>query len=155
MFDGLVYSRKLRKYQRYYQRTAKAFKKDLDIARKEKKSGEEIYKIKEQEHYELMVLSDEISELQTRYLIRRAQRFFVPLPEYQEDGSDWEDSNIVGRILSVKGLSKLRSSIRAEQKERWEAWYRWIPLLASVTGVLGTGIGLLAALQKGGACGFH
>ncbi|QHP70579.1 hypothetical protein EI171_26835 [Bradyrhizobium sp. LCT2] len=57
------------------------------------------------------------------------------------------------RHLTAAGISKLRSNLHAERKERWELFQShatlFISLVTASTGVLGAAIGVLAFLRAG------
>lgn len=96
---------------------------------------------REQELYE-----EELAVLTSSYLVSRAHRMFIPVPEYKQEGDAWEQARSTGRYyLRPEPLSALRSAIRKERKERHEIWLVW---LAAITGLVGALTGLAAILSQ-------
>jgi hypothetical protein len=92
----------------------------------------------------LFMIEDLRNATLTRVLLRQARHYAVPTPHHSE--SAWEESVSTGqRFLSVKAQAELRSAIRKERTERWDFGLK---VLAALTGVLGTLIGLIAMLKK-------
>lgn len=95
---------------------------------------------------------DEWQVLTTRRLIEQAEYYGLPLPRYEEERA-WDVTGTTGlHVLTLRATSDLRSAIRREQNERWQFWElrtKVIVLVAtSVTGTIGTLIGLIAILKK-------
>jgi hypothetical protein len=94
----------------------------------------------------------EIGEMRTARLNLKAIRLGIDLPPtewlytrhvQQPGGSSRQVST-----LTPYGESKLRRNIMIEQRTRREFWLKHIPpIIAALTGVLGTLIGLLAILR--------
>ena len=53
-------------------------------------------------------------------------------------------------VLTAHGLSMIRSQVRAEKKAQMETRFLFIPYVSGLTGLIGTLIGLIAVLKKGG-----
>jgi hypothetical protein len=89
-------------------------------------------------HYE-----EETHRLHSQYLTGRASRLLIPVPELG-DKVMWEQSERTGYIyLSVRGINKVRTDIRAEQKARVELFLLFV---LGLVGVLGALIGLVSIL---------
>ena len=89
--------------------------------------------------------SESYFHTRSRKIIRQAQRLEIPVPEINDSDGVWERGNTFeGRFLTDLGVSKLRAAIRAEQRERYESWYRWIVLLI---GLIGAASGLVAVVS--------
>ncbi|HWB49212.1 MAG TPA: hypothetical protein VG651_08885 [Stellaceae bacterium] len=100
---------------------------------------------------------DEIAAIQTRYLLDEADRLLVPRPpvifnDESPETSTWVRGKNTGVHLSPKTMVELRDAIRRERKERSEVSRLWLssvaPVIASIAGLLGVVIGLVAALKK-------
>jgi hypothetical protein len=90
---------------------------------------------------------DDIGALQHRYLVEEARRHLVPLLDF-DDSKDgvWEESRVDGRWrLTPPALTKLRSAIRAEQKEVFEYWSRWFTIIVPVLSLV---VAILALTKK-------
>lgn len=95
---------------------------------------------------EIDLIDDEIAQLQSAYLLRQAEIYFVPKPEFKTKDGAWERSNITGLWrLAEHPISELRDVIRREKKERREHLQSWTVLL---TGFAGTLIGLFSVLNS-------
>ena len=146
MLAGLSYEFELRRLQRRKEKTRKLHKKLLDEAREQKKNREEIEKIAHDEGSVIDYIDDEITQLQSRYLFRQAEKYLIPLPEFKTHDGAWEKADFTERLrLTPHALSELRTAVRQEKKERREHWQTWLILL---TGFMGTLIGVLAVLNS-------
>jgi len=143
-------------YIKYYLNLTKLFKNkerirveytnDIRRAKKEGKSKDSVEAMKHQLYFEIQVIDEEISILVTNYLIRKANRRFIPIPSHDEFGI-WEQcDNISNRyVLTNLGISNLRSSIRIEQKEQNEMI---LTILAALTGIIGAATGFVSILVR-------
>jgi len=89
------------------------------------------------------VIRYRIRKAQSAYLISKAQRLTVPLPEESELTVDDDQY-----VLSHAQINQLRTAIRAEQKARWELRLMWLPIVGVVTGLMGALTALVAVLGK-------
>jgi hypothetical protein len=118
---------------------------DIKNAHREGKTGQDIENLRSDYRHEINELNEDIASLLTDYIISKANRKFVPIPLPQETGM-WEQSTITQRyILTAYGISKVRSSLRADRKEQIELF---IPIVAALTGVIGAATGFVAILLK-------
>ena len=94
------------------------------------------------------MLDDEIALTITKFWVSKAEGLFLPIPE-RDDNALWAETTQIPdrRVLTPKGVTMVRSQVRAERKAQMETW---LPLLAAVTGLIGTLIGFVAILKKGG-----
>ncbi len=106
---------------------------------------------RQDQHYECLVISDEINSHITNSLRRESKKLLLPMPfSYQEkDEEMWEITQTAGEnILSEKGVSLLKKAIRKEHteisKSKQQKRDRWIPWITAVSGLIGIIIGLLA-----------
>lgn len=136
----------LKKLQKRRRRLVAVYDAQIAKARKEKKPEDDSYSIYREMRFELEWVDEDIAKIHSAYLFEQAQKYLVPTPEFDRENGDWIESEF-GQTwrLSPKAMTALRSSIRAEQKERREYWRGF---LGSATGVLGALIGLLAFLDK-------
>ena len=94
--------------------------------------------------FEVDNFEDEIRKLESRFLIRQARRYLIPVPP-AEEGESWEKSERSGRLrLKLEAMRELRMAIHDEPRQRLEPVKLWIPLL---TGVIGSLIGLVSVLK--------
>lgn len=88
---------------------------------------------------------EEIGNLITQRLLRKARRLMLPIPSLS-DKNMWDRSQFSNRsILTEKGITELRAIIRREQKETREMYLPWV---AALTGLVGAITGLLAIIWK-------
>lgn len=104
--------------------------------------------------FEFEELDEEEARFHCKRLLNRARTLRLPIPKvYTAEGKlseDWERSRADGRYrLSIHGESRLRQSIREEEKFRAEAWGRRIPFISALSGLIGTITGSVALLMKG------
>jgi len=112
-------------------------------------SGEECDKLDSQEEFELTEVDDDISALETEYLVENARKLLLPIPEYRLDGAMWKRSKHGGNfILTENGIAEIRNAIRKERRERREGTIVW---LASLTGIVGAVTGLVTVLKSCGS----
>ena len=108
---------------------------------------------------EIQVNNDEVSQLNSRWLIEEAKRYDIEVPEnkFEDREEDWEKSNDKGDwewsyvretwILNSGARAELRLAIRKEQKERRELWQMKL-VWATLTGIIGALTGLVSALHR-------
>ena len=67
------------------------------------------------------------------------------MPEINDTDGTWQrGQTFEGRFLTDQGASRLRALLRAERKERYESWSRWIAL---AIGLIGAATGLVAVVS--------
>jgi len=150
MFNWISYRLKLNRLRRRKRRVARAYDTDIARAFKDKKSTEEIESIRYDRHWELGNCDDEIAQLQTDYLSELADIYGVPRPPFLIVGNipsdGWYESQLFGRyLLTTSGRAQLRSSIRAEKKDRRDAVLPYITLLFALAGAV---VGTLTFIYK-------
>jgi hypothetical protein len=136
MLDYLRFRLDLWKLERSKRKIIKGYAADLAEARKRKAPRDEREGILHTERWELEAVDDEIAQLHTLYLLRKAHRLIIPIPK-TDDGETWEVSKQFGyRLLTPKGMSDLRAAARAERKARREEWLVFVPMIGAVTGLM-------------------
>src|ERR1700730_6896644 len=119
MRDGIVFSLRLWRLQSRQRRVLLNYDRKLKQARKERKTPlEEVQSIQRDREYADIEFDGKIGELWTPHLIALASKYHLPYP----DREDWNEPTgpFFHRHLTREASVKLRSAIRAEQKERWE-----------------------------------
>lgn len=146
MIEHLKYRAKLTKLFRQKERLRAAFTEDIRKARKAGKPTEDIQSLEDHSCFEERIIDEEIAILATDNLIRKARRWFVPIPSYDADGM-WKRCNTINNryVLTSQGISQLRSSLRKEHKEHAELL---VMVLAVLTGIVGAVTGLVAVIMK-------
>lgn len=139
---------KLRKLRASDRATEKAYGLIKAKAEAEKKGANELYEIGRNAHFERLIYLDEIDQINSNELCRKANRLGVPIPRGDEM---WEESSVIGgRSLTVKGMSELRVALRKEKNEQWAYWELRVKVLGgfltALTGVAGALIGLATVL---------
>ena len=144
MLDILLFKFGLWKLQNDKEKIRKYYKKQINKARKENKSRDEIERVIGDHIANNDFIDDDIAETQHRLLERQAEKYLIPTPKRITKDGTWKQSEITGQWrLSQEAISKLKDTIRQERKDRREYWQSWLALL---TGFIGTLIGLLSVL---------
>lgn len=89
------------------------------------------------------MLQRRIHEALSEYLIAKAHRLVIPLPEWTNSNFWSVNIDTDEHVLTRAGINELRSAIRAEEKARQERVLAWVP---AIIGILGAMIGLAAIL---------
>lgn len=93
---------------------------------------------------ELGIVRDKISYLVSEHLISQAIKCRLPFPSEEHDEERYVSLDFTKKsVLSYDAELELRRKIRAERRDRSELALRW---MASVTGLIGALIGLLAII---------
>jgi hypothetical protein len=95
------------------------------------------------------IIDEETHFLNSQQLVKLAERYFLPVPEFKTEEGDWERTPLMDRwVLNREALVALRASIRKEQKERRELRQMNLIWITAITGVIGALTGLVAALHR-------
>ncbi len=122
------------------------FARSIRKAQKEKKSKNDIEALEGQAQFEEIMVDEEIAILASDYLISKAQRSFIQIPLMDLEGM-WKKCEIISnrRVLTTAGIATVRSALRCETKERAAMW---LPILAALTGIIGSATGLISIAMK-------
>jgi len=120
MIEYFKYRLKLARLLRQKENVRNSFTKDIRMAQNERKPKEDIESLEYQSYFEESVLDEEISILATDNLICKARRHFVLIPPHDTKGM-WEKCEKISNryVLTSKGISLLRSSLRKERKQQF------------------------------------
>lgn len=146
MLEYIKYIRELKKYNKEIDDNDKHYKDRIEEAKKNNKTEEDIRMISDEWRAVNQDPELNIQILETKFLIRKANKYNVPWPRTSEseNWSDWQ--NIFGiRYLSDKGRFRLNKLIRQEKKERREGF---IQLITVITGLIGAAIGLMSFISR-------
>jgi len=107
-----------------------------------------------EQHLDLTRVDDSIEYLLSQRIRSKAELFDVPLPPFS-DNTMWKQDEEDGEVmlwLNANGRSAVRKLIYEEKTKRFEAktlWLVrfWLPLVASLVGVIGALTGLFAVLR--------
>jgi hypothetical protein len=144
MIDWLPYRYKLFRLQIERRKTQQFYSNAYRKAKQQNKGRQELDDIGAEEQHFVETVDDEIAQLQSRYLKSKAEKLFLPVPEFSLKSEKWERSDVSGRYrLTRAAMLELRSAIRAERKESSELARSW---LTGLTGLVGVLIGLLAVI---------
>jgi len=142
MFEGLKHHFAIRRALRHREGRRREFARDIKRAQ-EQKDNDEVESLRNYQHMELRFVDEEIDIDNSDYLIARAHRYFVPLPQGDEF---WDKSDAFGRgYLSREGATQVRTDIRAEKKAIWDYWQARVTLALAITGSI---FGVLAYFKK-------
>lgn len=108
--------RKLQKRRAKYEREARAEMKGV--------SGAARIDLESRWDHEFATIQEEIDELLSDRIRRKAERYDVALPKFDEEGDHWERLHIVGErhILTRLGREVTRAKIVAERRYAREVW---------------------------------
>lgn len=143
-----MWSRLLLWWKRYWLRVKleREYRRDAEAVAEARAKGatpSAVYDLQQQQHFENLILEDELDQLDTRIICKAASRFRVPIPNHS-DKELWEESSVIGGWqLTTKGFAQLRSELRKEKNERWQ----YVELRTKV--IIGTAValtGLIGAL---------
>ncbi len=149
MFEEMRPWLKIRKLQSARWKIARQYGGIIAGAKKANAPQDEIEAIQADSSRESQAIDDEILQLNNLYLTLRAERRLVPLPEWTTDSLDYERSAITNKIrLARAAQATLKKAIRQEQREAAEQWLMWIPVVSSMTGLLGVVVAVLAIMYK-------
>jgi hypothetical protein len=158
MFEGFHHRRALKRLEEKYWREIEPYHTAYDDALKQNKPSVETSELLKAATDRRKQNRDELTLLETRYLLSIASRHLLPIPEIKRDvllgrgGVDpnwrisryFEDYDL---ILSPDARRELELAIRAYRKERLETYRLWITsILTSLTGLIGVIVGLLAVI---------
>jgi hypothetical protein len=150
MLYRLIHGWRLARFRQTKRRVARAYDRYIAQAYRDKQPSDKISEIRETRHWELGNCEDEIAQLETEYLTRRAEKYGLPTPPLFITGNlpseGWYESKMFGGyLLTMAGRADLRSDIRAEKRERREGW---LPYISALTGLLGVVVAILALLIR-------
>lgn len=113
-----------------------------------KSAGQPVPNFSPEEWNAQNVINAEIYKLETAYLLRRAAREKVPIPDGENEEA-WHEALGGGYFLSDTAYANLRAAIRKERNEKWEFRFKVMSFVAtSGIGLIGALIGLVSALKK-------
>jgi len=136
---------RLGRLQRQKRRIDAYYDKKLRAAEKAKAKRDEIGSIESEARFESRQAEDDINRLTSRFLVSQAERYILPVPQWKSDSPSWQqDSMEHFWHLTPAAMADLRDRVRKEEKERFESWSRWVPILSGLTGLFGSAIGLIA-----------
>jgi len=146
MFDGVILRINIWRLQRQKRNRLRQYHVEcLKIRRINQAAANRRRELLEDLSSDLGNIDGEIWQLISSDLVDRSQRYQLPLPE----SVDWsETGGLAYRHLTPEAIARVRTEIRIEQKERWSTRLLWLPLLTSLTGALGTMIGLIAIFKN-------
>jgi hypothetical protein len=147
VFRKLRYNLALRRLQNKKRRTRDGYTDQQRDSKTKPKSVCEYQELLEREMHDVHVIEDEISRLQTSYLIDEAQRYFLPTPAFSTDADGaWEQAATAPHYqLKQTAIEELRLAIGKEKKATRARWQSWIALEIGLVGAL---VGLVAAFKK-------
>lgn len=146
MIDYLRYRMALRKLSKQKRKIRRAYTKDLASARAAGKNINDLRSLESDAWFEESMVDEEIALLITDFLVSKADKHFISTPSRKEEGM-WEQCEKISEryVLTKAGISAVRSTIRAEAKERRDLF---LPVIAALTGIIGTITGMIAVLKK-------
>lgn len=146
MIDYISYRMSLRRLSKQKGKIRSTYTKELASARAAGKNIYDLRALESEAWFEEGMVDEEIALLITDFLVSKADKHFIATPSRKEEGM-WEQCDKISErfVLTKAGISAVRSSIRTEAKERRDLI---LPVIAALTGVIGTITGLIAVLKK-------
>lgn len=146
MLDYIKYRIKLGEFYKQKTSIRESYSNEIRRAKMQGMSFEDIDSLWAEARIEVETIEESISTHVTDYLLLCANRRFVPIPSYDEMGM-WEKCKLISSryVLTNIGISRLRTALRSEMKERYEMVSI---ILAAITGIIGAATGLIAVLLK-------
>src|SRR5271169_6097993 len=127
MFDDLKEAWQVRALHKERAKLQLLYKNALREAKAAGKSQLELDRIFFEERMEVETVDAEIRRELTQRLIRLADRYFIPRPEFSSTDGTPTQSGVNGRWHMTTGaIAELRSAVRREKKERWESLRMWL-----------------------------
>ncbi|MBY5658297.1 hypothetical protein [Rhizobium leguminosarum] len=134
---------KLRKWDRKAQSLRASYSADIHkayVANDWDKRNELIY----QSDFEVSEYEDEVAEIRSNRLLRRARRLSLPIPSKHDVGDLWWQSRTLGTwALTDVAFAELRRAVRLEEKERRDVWLALGGMLVSLLSLVVAIIALL------------
>jgi len=134
----------------------KAYRSDWRLIKEAMRKGQNglaLQKLKHQLQFENEIMEDELTQIETRQLCRKAHRYGIVVPYQYSHPELWEESRSIGGWqLNEEGFARLRGDIRRERNDRWQFWELRLRVLtalaAALAGAFGAAIGLIATWRK-------
>lgn len=116
----------------------RAYERELSNASK----ANDRERIAERHHWETELYYEQIEEIKTRRILRKAMRLDVPFESPSDQSKRWQQSHQLQTwYLTTLGYSELRKAIRQEKRERRDVAITWSGV---VVGIIGSLTGLLS-----------
>lgn len=149
MFAWLRYCWRLWGINREERRIRSAFSKLRKIAKAKAELGEESSTDwLAKEIIQISLTNDEREGIKTDYLVDRARRYGVPVPDRHDQALWFRNEALIIQYLRPQAFADLRSAIRRERNEVWQFWELRMKVLVilftAATGAIGALIGLIA-----------
>ena len=146
--DNISYKCQLRKLQNKKELTSDGYSKQIKEARKSGADRDELDSLAHEAHMVDLYSDHNIRAFQSRYLLKKAERYLLPIPPFDKESGNWEKSEIAARWrLTLPAHAELRSAIYDYEKGRRERIQSWSGIIGASTGLLGTLIALIAILS--------
>lgn len=105
------------------------------------------------ETFQVSHLDEDIANLQNQRLIEQAETYLIDVPQIYMLGNipqNWIESIIYPGTwrLRPEQMAELKVRIRDEQKARWEAWARWLPIMNALVALGSIAVAILALIHK-------
>ena len=142
----LTYRLSLAKLNRQRETLHKHYAKLIEAAEKAREH-DKARELDGEEYGEAQYIDEEVSLLVTRYLVSRANKRFLPIPEREPNNGFWDTAYTMPNrsLLTNKGITEIRSVIRKDMKERLDLLIPWVP---AILGILGAVTGLIAVIKR-------
>lgn len=145
MYTWFRERRKVAGYRRAIAKADEAYDLEYQQVRKNP-TPEKLHEVAFLRQSELQLYEDQISEIETSRLLRRAKRSGAVPPPKEPEGQYWFRSSQLGCwLLTDEGTADLLQKVRAEETRVRDGRIGWI---TAITGLLGAVIGVLSAWPK-------
>jgi len=147
--EGIQFWFTLKRLQKDKSHVYELYEKRHEQYRRFNADIEQIERLNDEEVYDLTVINEKIHQLYCQHTIAQAETYFLAIPEFRENGNDWEVARISRRWrLRREALADLLSAIQKKQKERREAAQANLIWVTAFTGMIGALIGLMSVFFR-------
>ena len=143
MIDDILFRRRLRKLRKENELSeSNLFKK---VKEAEKNNMELYYELLSDLSSEREVNDDKIKTIIHQYIYEQAEKYLIPIPEYNEKSPDWEKSKIFSSKvrLTEAALARINAEIKKSKKDIYN---NILLFVTAMTGLIGALTGLFAML---------
>ncbi|MAS95059.1 MAG: hypothetical protein CMO55_17830 [Verrucomicrobiales bacterium] len=142
MIEAIKFHFRIRSLLRRSQCADQKNREAISQAKSDGRSAEDIQSLEHDAIHDYREFDELIRESMTTFLTNRARKLILPLPS---DDDAWSTGYLYqNRILTEKGIARLRSAIRQEKSERSHLWVTPVSLIIGLIGAVTALIGLLA-----------
>jgi len=120
-----------------YRRTIRMLDHAHDVELAKAVTPAEREKVEYRHHWEALLYHEQIAEIETRRLLRKADHLKMPIAQASDTSPMWRKSSQLNSwILTAPGYSEVQNMIRQEGKNRRERAIGWARVIIGIIGPL-------------------